>query len=207
MQQANNDHSLFREFQSAEDAEKWASIHFESLYDKTFMSGGDFDLLAYYSGGYHKVYNYQLRFGEEFDDETTQEISRLTNILTNHVLPENVIAYRHTETGVIKKMCGETHLCPGMRFSDKAFLSTTLLPPSVSTPKLEHHCNCVLKLYLPKGLNAVYISLKNTGSVLSEQELLLNRNILFEIEKIHRFRYPLLIECKAIPNTSLEEDV
>lgn len=207
MQQANNDHSLFREFQSAEDAEAWAKVNFGDVYGKNRSDSADFEVLFLYSGNGYRLYNNTLRFGTAWTSAEERELERLKHILADHTLPENVIAYRYTQQDVLLHLCGCDKLRPGMRFSDKAFLSTSLVKASLRKFKKENPSNCLLKLYLPKGLNAVYISLKNTDSVLSEQELLLNRNILFEIEKIHRFRYPLLIECKAIPNTSLEEDV
>lgn len=199
--------SKYRKFRCAKEAESWAKVNFGDVYGKKLSDGADFEVLFLYSGYGYRFYNSTLRFGTEWTSAEEQELERLKYILANHNLPEKVIAYRYTQQDVLLHLCGSDKLRPGMRFSDKAFLSTSLVKASLRKFKKENPCNCLLKLRLPEGLNAVYISLESTDSRLREQELLLDRNILFEIEKIHRFRYPLLIECKAIPNTSLEEEV
>lgn len=196
MKQANTILS-YREFHSADEAERWGETYYKDLYGKNCEDNADFEQLFLYSGSGYRLYNSQLRYNEEYDEIITQGIERLTDILARHTLPENVIAYRYTQKQILSLLCAGKPLRPGLRFSDKAFLSTSLVKASLSQFKKENPCDCLLKLYLPKGLHSIYISLKNTNSRLNEQELLLQRDTEFEIIRIHRLSYPLLIECKA----------
>ena len=192
-----------REFMSAEEAERWAQENYKAIYNEANVSSADFDLLFAYSGSWYALYNSHLRYGEEYGEETTREIDSLTALLDRCELPENVVAYRYTTKDVIKAMC-QNNVQVGAVFSDKAFFSTSLVRSSMEKFRRENKCNCLLKLYLPKGLNGVYIPVERTNSQLREQELLLQRDTLFEIVKVHHLSWPLLIECRAIKNTFKE---
>ena len=194
----------FREFLSTDEAEQWAKTHYSDLYGEQRKSNPDYERLFYYGGNCYKAYNKTLRHGWNCSDETKEEIAQLTDILERHILPESVIAYRHTHKEDVELLCIGERLRPGVRFADKAFFSTSLVKSSMDKFRKKHHCDCLLKLYLSKGLHGVYISLKETPSILNEQELLLQRNTEFEIIKIHRFCRPMVIECKAIINPTLE---
>ena len=193
-----------REFYNADDAEAWAAVHFPGLCGDQRNDNPDYNRLFFYGGSCYKLYNEALRFGWEYCDDTMHEIWQLVGILDKYKLPEPVVAYRYTHKKDLKLLLQGERLRPGLRFADKAFFSTSLVKSSLDKFKKQYNCNCLLKLYLPKGVHCAYISLKETSSVLNEQELLLQRDTEFEIIKIHRFCRPMVIECKAVIKPTLE---
>lgn len=194
----------YREFYSAEEAEQWAEIHYPDLCGEKRKTNPDYERLFSYGGSCYKWYNKALRYGWGYSEDIMCEVQQLTDILDKYELQEPVAAYRYTHKQDMKLLCLGKRPRLGMCFADKAFFSTSLVKSSLDIFKKKYGCNCLLKLYLPKGLHCAYISTKDTFSVLSEQELLLQRDTEFEIIKIHRFRIPMVIECKAIISPSLE---
>lgn len=189
--------NLYREFQTAEEAELWAEKHYAGLCGGRRARNPDYELLYKYAGNGYRIYNQTLRRDWKDDEEDLYDIAQLTALISKYDLSEPVVAYRYTNRRDIMLLCGGKKLCAGLRFSDKAFFSTSLVKSSLVTFRKENQCDCLLKLYLPKGLHTVYISLKDTDSRLNEQELLLQRDTEFEIVKIHRFSIPMVIECEA----------
>lgn len=194
----------YREFYTADEAEQWAEVHFPDICGEQHISNPDYNCLYQYAGSGYLIYNAMLRHNCETDDSSEHEIQQITDILDRYKLPESVVAYRFTHKQDIKLLFCEERMRPGLRFTDKAFFSTSLVKASLDEFKRKYKRNCLLKLYLPKGIHCAYISLKGTDSCLNEQELLLQRNTEFEIIKIHRFCRPMVIECKAIINPNLE---
>lgn len=195
----------YHEFQSAEEAELWGKKHYFDLCGERRSNNPDYNQLFLYAGSGYLVYNRMLRNRWEDSEEEMCEIEQVTKILSKHKLPEPVIAYRYTQKRDIKSLCRGERLRTGLRFSDKAFFSTSLVKTSLEKFKQEYRCNCLLKLYLPRGIQSAYISLKDTDSRLNEQELLLQRDTEFEIVRSHWFSWPIVIECKAIVNTIPKE--
>ena len=134
-----------------------------------------------------------------------REIRQLIDILNKYTIPESVVAYRYTHKRDLRWFFLGQRLRPGMRFTDNGFFSTSLVRSSLDGFRKEYKRNCLLKIYLPKGIHGIYISLKGTNSVLCEQELLLQRGTEFEITKIHYFRWPMVIECKANIKPNLDK--
>jgi hypothetical protein len=198
------DTSVYREFYNADEEEQWAEIHYPDVYGDQRLVNPDFEILTYYSGSAYKLYSRVFRYGWEYSDDTMREAMQLMNILGKRKLPESVVAYRYTHKRDMKLLCSGQKMRPGLRFADKGFFSTSLVKSSLDKFKKKYGCDCLLKLYLPKGIYGTYISLKGTASILGEQELLLQRNTEFEIIKIHRFCCPMIIECKAIINPTSE---
>lgn len=78
---------------------------------------------------------------------------------------------------------------------DKGFMSTTLMPHCMKDFPKNHNCNCLLKLYLPKGTKGAYIGYNNKS--LKEYESLLPPNSKFKyVRKRYSFNYLMWIyEC------------
>lgn len=203
----------YREFDSAEEVEIWARKHYDSLLALP-KENEVHKMISGYTGQYYKWYNTLLRYhlpvdSKEYrkidpegkrDDikEDIKEIQKIKEVLCKYSLPENIIVYRLTHKKDIKVLCNGRPIRIGAEFSDKAFYSTTLIRSLLRNFGWQNHCDCVLKLYLPKGLPGAYVSLDKEWSCLDEQEFLLPPNIKFRILKIHHFTYPLKIECMAI---------
>ena len=198
------DTTEYREFHTAGEVEQWAEIHYSDLCGEQRKNNPDYERLFFYGGSCYKWYNKALRYGWGYSEDTMREVQQLIDILNKYELPEPVVAYRYTHKQDVKLLCLGKRPQPGMRFADKGFFSTSLVKSSLDIFKKKYGCNCLLKLYLPKGIHGSYISLKGTISLLNEQELLLQRNTEFEIIKIHRFRIPMVIECKAIISKTQE---
>lgn len=198
------DTTEYREFHTADEAEHWANIHYPDICGEQCKNNPDYERLFFYSGSCYKMYNKALRFGWEYSDDTMREIWQLVYILDKYKLPEPVIAYRYTHKKDLKLLFQGERLRPGMHFADKGFFSSSLVKSSLEDFRKKYKRNCMLKLYLPKGVPGAYISLRETSSVLNEQELLLQRDTEFEIIKIHHFCHPMVIECKAVIKPTLE---
>lgn len=201
----------YREFNTKEDAEEWAQMHCADLME--LSPENDLHRIIYsYTGNCFTAYNRILRACPPLDSDDFNNIDfgdlsdfaiesrELDKALRSYSLPEDIIVYRFTKKRNIRKLCNEKVLLCGMEFSDKAFFSTTLVKHMLDKFRKEHRCDCVLKLYLPKGCPGAYVSFKNEKSCLDEQEFLLPPNMKFRIMKIHHFTFPLEIECIAICN-------
>ena len=200
---------LYKELQSSAEATEWAERCFA---DVLHMSLDDplCRSIRSYTGSCSENWNALLRrafpieqnrfsqntiefFGTELD-----EIKAINQFLHQNKISENIVVFRYTKLKDVQSMCGKKVLRSKMRFSDKAFFSTTLVKSLLRNFICEKRYNCVLKLFLPQGLSGAYVSFKDEKSVLDEQEILLPCNTTFEILKVHWFRFPILIECKAI---------
>lgn len=199
----------YREFDNIEETEIWARKYYSDLLDLP-MENELHKMITYYTGSYYRWYNKLLRDYLPVDSDRFKEIDsvdvrddvieiqRITETICKYSLPENIIAYRFTHKAVIKLLCNGQVLRSGTEFSDKAFFSTSLIHYLLKDFGWNSRCNCLLKLYLPKGLPGAYVSIDKEWSCLNEQEFLLPPNIKFRILKIHHFTYPLKIECMAI---------
>lgn len=199
----------YREFDNIEETEIWARMYYSDLLNLP-REDELHKMITYYTGSCYKWYNKLLRDYLPVDSDRFKEIDsadvrddvieirRITETICKYSLPENIIAYRFTHKAVIKLLSNGQALRSGTEFSDKAFFSTTLIHYLLKDFRWNNRCNCLLKLYLPKGLPGAYVSIDKEWSCLNEQEFLLPPNIKFRILKIHHFTYPLKIECMAI---------
>ena len=196
----------YREFSNTDEAERWAWEHYSDLLNLPPESEL-YKLIYYYTGSMYKIINILLRgsiSNDTFDvEEYTEEIEAITKLnvmLQSHSLPEPITVHRFTYLSAIKRMAGVRFLHKGVCFSDKAFVSTTLIKKLLVPFGKENKCTCVLKIYLPKGIHGAYVSLKTYKTLLNEQEFLLPPNITMKIKKIHYFTWPIQIDCVAISN-------
>ncbi|MBO5041017.1 MAG: hypothetical protein J6D09_07980 [Clostridia bacterium] len=199
---------LYKELQSSAEATEWAEKHFADVLHMSFDDPLCHSIRSY-TGSCSDAWNAFLRRSNskkgfytkkerDFWGEELDEIDAIIDFLHQHIIPENLLVFRYTNLKDIQTLCGKKTLRPKMRFSDKAYFSTTLVRLLLRSFICKKRYNCVLKLFLPQGLHGAYVSVKDEKSVLNEQEILLPPNTKFEILKIHWLRFPILIECKAI---------
>ncbi len=187
----------YKEFITEEEAQKWAEKNYAYQCSDEFKSGQDFDALFHYGGNNYKSVNRFLRNNEKISQETKLLVERLRKIVLSTTLTENVVVYRSVKYSCFKNLCGENKISRGVRFCDKAFLSTSLSKNCAMKFHKNKGNDCTLKLYLTAGIHAIYLSYTNTISVLHEQELLLEPEVEFEIIKVKGIRQKV-IECKMV---------
>lgn len=199
----------YREFRDEAEVEAWAWEHYAGLLSMPRDSKLYQDISAY-TGSLFTPVNGLMRaippYGTpgffECDPGDFQmaydAIPGIVDALNQYETPENIVAYRFTHLKVMRGLCRTRWLRSGLIFSDKAFFSTTLLRKQLVQFGKEHRCNCVLKLYLPKGTYGAYVSFKEEWSLLREYEFLLPPNMKFKIVKVCAFTHPVLIECAAL---------
>lgn len=202
-------YSPYREFHGEAEVENWAWAHYGDLLGMSPKSKLYEDIFAY-TGSLSTPINRLLRHAPPYgtpeffkydpgDFQFAYEvIPGIAEALNRHRTPEAIVAYRFTQLKAMKQLCGTKRFRSGLLFSDKAFFSTTLLRKRLLQLGKEHRCNCVLKLYLPKGTHGAYVSFKDKRDLLREYEFLLPPNTKFEIAKVWTFTYPRVIECVAL---------
>lgn len=187
----------YKEFITEEEAQKWAEKNYAYQCSYEFKSGQDFNALFYYGGNKYKSVNRFLRNNEKISEDDKMLVEKLRKIVLSTTLPENVVVYRSVKYSGFKDLCGENKISRGVRFCDKAFLSTSLSKNCAMKFHKNKGNDCMLKLHLTAGIHAIYLSYTNTISVLHEQELLLEPEVEFEIIKVKGIRQKV-IECKMV---------
>lgn len=124
----------------------------------------------------------KVDFGDYAEEKA--KIIALNSILQKYSLPESIVVHRFAHIPDIIKMSKACFLHKGVQFSDKAFVSTTLVKNLLVSFGKENGCSCVLRIYLPKGLPGAYVSFKTDKTLLNEQEFLLPPNVSIKIIKI-----------------------
>lgn len=203
MSKTNN----FLEFHSSEVADEWAISNYGQWIERIRCGKDDLNknsigyLLYIYSGNMNVVYNNLLRGFEDFSyDEKTRyskQIGILVEEINKHELPEDIVVYRYTHKRLFKYLFKDLKVKVGNMFTDKGFMSTTLVPELLREFAKSHRYNCLLKLYLPKGTKGVYLRFHKR--VLNEQEILLPPNSKFKLlKKYFSFKYGIVYECELI---------
>ena len=202
------DEPSYREFHSVEEANEWADTHYAELLD---ISQEDelYKLILFYTGSWYKSLNQLLRICpplgttdfdslnfDEYEDEK-KEIIKINRVLNHYSLPENIIVHRYTHLRYILKMTGRHILRKGCSFSDRAFLSTTLVKDQLKDFARKYRCDCVLRIGLPEGMHGACVNFEENRKHLNEPEFLLPPNTKLKITKIHLFTWPVQIDCVA----------
>lgn len=201
----------YKEFENSEEGNAWGWRHFSDVL--TPENNSAYESVFFYTGSMSRKWNKVLRsypsiesgqfessargvFAE--DGEQIGRILEVNSVLTQHIIPENIVVYRYTEKKLIKKLCSTRILKTGMCFTDKGFFSTTLVKQLLLGFAKKHRYDCLLKIYIPKGTKGAYVSIKNSPSILNEQEVLFAPNLKLEIVKVNYLTHPFSIECKII---------
>lgn len=197
---------IFREFHSSQEADEWA-IHNFGQWIKDIRASNKLDrnsvayLLYAYSGNMNIIYNRFLRGFKDFDENESKEYSKDIAIIAKEIskfeLQDNIIVYRYTNRKWFGYLFQGLKPRVGKMFTDKGFMSTTLVPQLLKEFAKNHRYNCILKLYLPKGTKGAYLKFDN--SILNEQEFLLPLNSTFRlIRKRLSLKYVMVYECELI---------
>lgn len=200
------DRKIFKEFQCVREADEWVMKFYgqwlkEIEGTKSNINKNNIgNLLSNYTSSMNVQYNNFLRGNIEFDEDMAEEVSRGISIIAKEIckfsLQENIIVYRYTNKKLFKCLFEFSRPEIGKAFTDKGFISTTLAPDLLKEFAKNHHYNCVLKLYLPKGTKGVYIRFKDG---INEQEFLLPPNSTFKlIRKYISMKYNMVYECELV---------
>lgn len=133
--------------------------------------------------------------GEDSSDIYTT-IAMLEKGLASYSLPENITVYRYTKRKWFKLFFINRKAKKGAEFSDKAFISTTLVSDSLRSFAKEHQYDCLLKLHLPQGTNGVYVEFDKDFSCLKENEFVLPPNLTFTVVKHSLHWFTHIFECE-----------
>ncbi|MFL0196456.1 ADP-ribosyltransferase [Clostridium sp. WILCCON 0269] len=200
---------VFRQFKNEEEVYEWITDNFEEwtryieIHENRSDKSDIANLLYYYTGNKNILYK-RILWGctEDFEkgeiEKHLKEISIITKEICKFELQENIIVYRYTYKNMLKKGFESLKIETGKSFTDKAFMSTTLVPGSLKGFSKSRKCDCILKLYLPKGTKGVYVSVGKNA--LNEQEFLLPPNSTFKlIRGYYSFKYHMtLYKCELL---------
>jgi hypothetical protein len=200
----------YREFYTDQEAKEWAMRYFGQWIkglekDKYKLDTNEIsDLLYFYCGSVYREYNDLLRgMDKDFTKDEAKEYFGKAAIIEKEIrkfeLQEDIIVYRFTKKEWLRWLFDGYKLRTGNIFTDKAFMSTTLVVDLLREFASKNHYNCILKLYLPKGTKGAYVKF-NKKSRLNEHEFLLPQNSTFKlIKKRYDFkRLKWIYECELI---------
>lgn len=192
----------YKEFLLEDEALNWAKENYFELFN---MDEKDerYKVLAGYTGTDFYGINLFLRNRKNNHENSLnlekyqKNINIIDNILNQNFILEDIVLYRYINKTLLKFLLKGNNLKQNIMFEDKAFVSTGLIKENLKSFSKENNCKILLKLYVPKGTNGVYVSLYKK-SILKEYEILLHRNTKFKILKIHHFLGKLMIECEVV---------
>jgi len=183
--------NIYREFHTYQEASEWGMSNYGKwllLINNNNISMKEEDvayLLSTYTGSMNIIYNQFLRGYGDFDESEIAEYTRDINIIEKAIcqyeLNENIIVHRYIHKKLLLYLFESKKPKVGELFTDKGFVSTTLVKSLLKDFAKMHHYNCILKLYLPKGTKGVYINFE--FSMLNEEEFLLPPNMKFRLVK------------------------
>lgn len=186
---------------------QWAKENYGQWLEKiqitqySYSSKNVSDLLSGYSGNMDRVYNQMLRGKIKFPKSQSKELIENINIMNNEILnlqlKENIIVWRWTSKKEFKFLFESNKIKKGDTFTDKAFMSTTLVADLLKDFAKSRKYNCLLKLYLNKGTKGAYIDFYDKYHMLNECEFLLPIKTSFVLKKkCFSFKYMKWIyEC------------
>lgn len=157
------------------------------------------DINNYLGGGYSAINKYLLdgTIGDNTSkDELEEKISNISNALKKETIPEDIITYRRmganefnldltspeydfNQTENIDKF-KEKWL--GKTIKVNTFISTTILSNNISAFAKR---KLILRLHLPKGTNASYVSVAEGYK--NEYEILIDRGYSYKIDNITKY--------------------
>jgi len=201
------DNQTFKEFLVEHEAKQWAKENYEhwlrkiQITEYSYHSNSINDLLWGYSGNMDRAYNQMLRGKIKFTENQSKDFMHNIKIINNEIsklqLKENIIVWRWTSKNEFQALFENTEIKKGNTFTDKAFMSTTLVADLLRNFAKSRKYDCLLKLYLPKGTKGSYIDFNNKYHMLNECEFLLPINTSFILKKkFFSFKYMKWIyEC------------
>jgi hypothetical protein len=182
---------VFREFKTDHEVCKWVNDNFGLWINdvQTNKHNGDrcniSKLLYAYTGSMNVIYNRFLRGQGELEEQQNEKCPKEIDIITKEIckleLQEDIVVYRYTCKNFFRNSFETLKPRKGRNFTEKGFMSTTLLPELVKEFPQNHKYDCILKLYLSKGTKGAYVSIGDNK--LNEYEFLLPPNATFKLLK------------------------
>lgn len=170
----------FAEYFNQKEKEYNESIFYESSQSRNLYP---FAVLNWYCGYYYIPINKYLR-GFLNDDHDKNRIEIITNAINQFALEQDMVCVRRVSNAFFEKyLLKNRKPKTGEIFVDEAFVSTSLDMFYRKNNDSKHKSlknETLLFLKLKKGTNAIYLE---PVSQREEYELLLNREINFQIEK------------------------
>jgi hypothetical protein len=180
----------YKVFSTAEESLAWGRANYGELLDEIWF-GRDkprdsfaYAVYAYTASGYmitNKILRGFQGFDDEYYDTERDEAKVISARLCQYELPENIVVYRYTKKELFRYLFEDGKPKVGGKFTDKAFMSTTLVLKSIKQFAKEHQYDCLLKLYLPKGTHGAFVKFDKSIDCLTEDEFLLPTNQTFEV--------------------------
>lgn len=204
------DDQTFKEFFAEDEAKKWAKENYGDWLDKIQITKYNHsskyvgDLLSGYSGSMNGKYNTMLRGEIKYNNRDTKIYTQNINIINDAIsklkLKENIKVWRWTSKNEFEKLFKNAKIKKGDTFTDKAFMSTTLVADLLRDFAKNKKYDCLLRLYLPKGTKGAYIDFYDKYHMLNECEFLLPTNTSFVLKKkFFSFKYMKWIyECYLV---------
>lgn len=196
----------YKEFTRENGVNDWLSHNYgdfiQYVQDNIEHGKKDFpNVLMTYGGSWYKLINSRLRFDDRnsIDErDIEQDIRILIDGMSEYFVPEDIIVYRYIHHRVVKLLIN--HSLEQNRIVERGFMSTTLCPLSNGMLELikRHKYNCLIKLYVPKGIPGVPIKFNDEQTYLNEYEFLFPPDLsLIVIKKYFSFKYlKMIYECK-----------
>ena len=189
----------YKSFHSVDEAELWGRKYYKKIYELPPES--DLDIaFQLYKGRLAMMLNNQLRgclskrdkrelnlfitLDPTNEDKLRKRSDDVIREVSKNKVGENIITYRFTKYKYIKKIANQK-INVGISFSDKALLSTTLVPKQLCGWAEDHGYNCMLKIYVPSGTCGVYLPSRYDENIdTNECEFLMPQNIKLKIINI-----------------------
>lgn len=162
-------------------------------------------------GGVYADLNNFLRNDDQIPEETVSGLGELElATMRDHLdsaISKRVVKAQTVYRGFISDVFGEEPLMPGTLISDKAFVSTTQLPKVADSFAME----AIMHISIPDGFHALDLEPYSDGRAGHEAELLLPRNVQFEVtdddfnEKGRRVITVKALMPEGMENASTEE--
>ncbi|WP_310603392.1 ADP-ribosyltransferase [Anaerosporobacter sp.] len=159
------------------------------------------DVLFGYTGSKNMIYNQILNDETNFDEgeilQFSKEIELIDSELRKFALPENIVVSRYTHKFAVDQLFKNQKVKVGETLQYKGFVSTTLVEDKLREFAKNHKYNCVLRIYLRKGIMGAYIWFEDG---LNEAEFLLPKNCTLKLLKKRFFYKGLfwLYECVLV---------
>ena len=190
----------YREFYLKEDIDNWVINNYgewinilnKEKYNYKAGNTDLADLLYCYGGNNYITYNNILRGFEEYSEnerkENLKEIDIINKSISKFKLNDEIVVWRFTHKDFFETLFEDFKVKKENTFTEKAFMSTTLIPSLLLEFAKKNKYNCLLKLYLPRGTKGAYLKFNNT--LLNEEEFLLPFGATFVLKnRYYDFRF------------------
>ena len=155
--------------QERESAKAWAEKTYDSKWHESIGAEEKQALVRYGRADFLEINDSLRGVDDNPQPRTVKQIEQIDRVMSQSVVPEQVIVYRALSGAVLDKAEGKI-------LTDKGFVSTSL--NSDVAERLAAGGRVVMRVEVPKGVHAIYMEDITT---IDEQEMLLKRGSSFAI--------------------------